>query len=911
MTSPLAISAKRPPLPKITIVTPSYHQAEYLEACMLSVLSQGYPNLEYIVMDGGSTDGSADIIQRHATRLSYWQSCPDGGQVRAINAGFARGTGEIMAWLNSDDMLQPYALWKVAAMFGQHPELEWLTGRSAIWEGDGRLAWIAPELPQLSRRKHLELNFDNPFIQQDSTFWRRSLWQRAGGQVDPALRLTFDTELWLRFFRRARLHILDSLLSGYRITGANLAVLNHDELCMRAAQHVLAERALAAEDRAPRSPLPRVLRLARREVVALARDFGLERAPAWGRGWERYFWGLTGLIKGNYADGQHEVVQFIADELELFDGQVLENLEEARAARDGVLPRVVECARLNDEGAVLLAAGQAREALARFERALGKCPNESDTRTLANCAAAVAALGHDDDAERHARGALELAPMNKSAALCLHALYTRAGRPDDAARVVEEFARFDPDEPEMAALRARAPRVVTSRQAKLPRITIVTPSYNQGRYLEECIQSVLAQGYPNLEYIVMDGGSTDASIEILRRHATELSYWQSAEDGGHASALNAGFARSTGDVMGWLNSDDKLHPGALWKMAWAFQQHPELDWLTGRPSGWDSEGMLTGVAVEVPYYARTKHLELGFGQPFIKQESTYWRRRLWDQAGGKVEPAHRLAFDTELWLRFFRHARLHVLDALVAGYRVTGENVGVLRRDELVRETTALIRDERRTRPEAEIAEDGLPRVLALSRPKLLEFMRKSDVTPQIPWGNCWPAYFAKLAEEMRNQHHNGRLGLVRFVASEHALYEGRDLEGVAKLAEELARAMANAAEIDRANDEGEAHFEAGRNDEAVTAFARALKLSPGTKETRTLTNGARACARAGRVHEAEQCFRVALVLEPMHRPAVLGLHRLLVELGQHEEAARVVDEFSRLDPDDPEIALLRPPRTR
>ena len=101
-------------LPRITVVTPSFNQAPFLEQTILSVLGQCYPNLEYIVMDGGSTDGSREIIERYAPQLAYWQSQPDGGQAAAINAGFARATGEILCWLNSDDYFLPGALHRIA-----------------------------------------------------------------------------------------------------------------------------------------------------------------------------------------------------------------------------------------------------------------------------------------------------------------------------------------------------------------------------------------------------------------------------------------------------------------------------------------------------------------------------------------------------------------------------------------------------------------------------------------------------------------------------------------------------------------------------------------------------------------------------------------------------------------------------
>ena len=130
----------------ISIVTPSYNQAPFIERTLRSVLDQGYPDLQYFVQDGGSKDGTADILERHADRLAGFDCQPDGGQAQAINRGFARTDGEIMAWLNSDDILLPGALAHVAAKFAAHPEIDVLYGhRVLIDENDCEIGrWIMP-----------------------------------------------------------------------------------------------------------------------------------------------------------------------------------------------------------------------------------------------------------------------------------------------------------------------------------------------------------------------------------------------------------------------------------------------------------------------------------------------------------------------------------------------------------------------------------------------------------------------------------------------------------------------------------------------------------------------------------------------------------------------------------------------
>lgn len=215
--------------PRISIVTPSFNQGEFLEECIDSVLSQNYPNLEYIIMDGGSTDNSVEIIKKYEKYLTYWQSHPDDGQYAAINEGFKKTSGEIMAWLNSDDKYHHHAFFKVAYIFNKYSSAEWLTGRTTLWDGKGNLSFIFYEkLPVFSRKKYLHKDYRHPHIQQESTFWKRSLWDKAGSHMRRDLNYAGDLELWMRFFRFATLHPVDTMLGGYRKHGNQKAELYMD-----------------------------------------------------------------------------------------------------------------------------------------------------------------------------------------------------------------------------------------------------------------------------------------------------------------------------------------------------------------------------------------------------------------------------------------------------------------------------------------------------------------------------------------------------------------------------------------------------------------------------------------------------------------------------------------------------------
>ena len=200
-------------LPKISIVTPNYNKGEFIEYTIKSVLSQGYPNLEYIIIDGGSTDNSVEIIKKYQDRLSYWVSESDNGMYDAIRKGFSHATGEIMAWIGSDDMFHPNCFNIVAEIF-KNKDVNWLVGATTHFDKLGRCVSVYPSR-YFSRVDLLSGNYK--WIQQESTFWRRGLYDKVGG-LNATLRYAGDFDLWLRFSRFEKMYICPSLLGGFRLS---------------------------------------------------------------------------------------------------------------------------------------------------------------------------------------------------------------------------------------------------------------------------------------------------------------------------------------------------------------------------------------------------------------------------------------------------------------------------------------------------------------------------------------------------------------------------------------------------------------------------------------------------------------------------------------------------------------------
>lgn len=216
------------------------------------------------------------------------------------------------------------------------------------------------------------------------------------------------------------------------------------------------------------------------------------------------------------------------------------------------------------------------------------------------------------------------------------------------------------------------------------RFSIVMPNRNCAAYIETAIQSILAAAKGiDLEYIFVDGASTDGSTEIAARYSERFACWISEPDEGQYEAVNKGFNRATGEILGWLNSDDLYFPWTLSTVGSVFQELPDVDWLTTTsPGAVDADGLgvrvrtVPGYAAEAFFEGRYIPAKTGWSYGAIQQESTFFRRSLWNRAGGGLNTAYRLAADFELWSRFFEHAELCSTETPLAAYRYRSDQRG-------------------------------------------------------------------------------------------------------------------------------------------------------------------------------------------------------------------------------------------
>lgn len=212
-----------PEKPLISIVTPSYNQAFFLEEAIYSVLSQNYANLEYIIIDGGSTDGSQEIIQKYNNQLTDWVSEPDLGQTDAINKGFARAHGDIFAWLNSDDRYQPGAFGEAVAFLKDNPQVGMVYGDANLIDETGNVLAKFPAAQTDYRR----LRRGYVHIPQQSAFFRADLWRKVG-PLDPSFYFAMDYDLWVRLAKCAPLVYHPRLWADFRLHGSGKTSISDD-----------------------------------------------------------------------------------------------------------------------------------------------------------------------------------------------------------------------------------------------------------------------------------------------------------------------------------------------------------------------------------------------------------------------------------------------------------------------------------------------------------------------------------------------------------------------------------------------------------------------------------------------------------------------------------------------------------
>lgn len=520
-------------LPLISIVVPSFNQGQFLRETLDSMFRQNYPHLEVIVMDGGSTDESVDIIRSYENRLTYWQTLPDKGQAAAINEGVGRCTGELIAWLNSDDFYWKDSLWTVGRAYSVYPGRGLYIGNGLRYnQREGRYTPFC--------RRHLALNRDAlinglDYILQPASFFLRKAWQDAGGLMSD-LKYCMDWDIFIRIANRYPAVLINEFL----------AVSREYE-----------------ETKTSKGNLERTLEIARmvqshtgREVTPGSLFYLLEN--------------LLGVIEGSSLSKLRD--PFV---------EGINIIMEQSAQQYG-----------NADGFPEISDPQDREYLPFVSKGTNGRMAQSDLDTL-------------------------------------------------------------------------------------PSISIITPSLNQAPFLEQTLESIFRQKYPGLQTIVIDGGSNDGSVDILRRYDDRLFYWVSEPDKGPAHAINKGFSEARGEIVAWLNADDMYADEALWEAGKAFAEDPELDMILANALYIDEKNHLFladhGIYRTSLYYGEIQSKERipSYWRYIhaVPQPTVFFRRSLLDSCGN-LDEKYQFIFDFELFFRFVGTAKIKKIERTMAFYRI-------------------------------------------------------------------------------------------------------------------------------------------------------------------------------------------------------------------------------------------------
>jgi glycosyltransferase involved in cell wall biosynthesis len=199
----------------------------------------------------------------------------------------------------------------------------------------------------------------------------------------------------------------------------------------------------------------------------------------------------------------------------------------------------------------------------------------------------------------------------------------------------------------------------------LPLVSIVTPSFNQARFLEATMQSVFSQDYPRIEYSVVDGGSTDGTVEIIKKYEGRLAWWVSEQDKGQTDAINKGFARANGEILAWLNSDDTYEPGAVSAAVDYLQEHPEVGMVYGDCNFINESGRVIGKFNS----AQTDYRLLRQGYVHIPQQTMFFRADLWREVG-PLDTSFYFAMDYDLWTRIAARSEIKYVPQTWANFRL-------------------------------------------------------------------------------------------------------------------------------------------------------------------------------------------------------------------------------------------------
>ena len=638
----------------VSIITPVLRDDAALQRTLKSVASQTGAEWRHLFV-GREEPDSVRQLRTERPRQIQWLSSDAEGPVAAVNAALAACEGDIVGWLYPGDVYYRDTLRVVVECFDEHRDAGVVFGDAVLFDEcnvpRGRYRTRYWSSSRLRRRCCLC---------QPATFVRRSLLVEHEG-LDASLTYWSDYDLWLRL-DAAGVHFerTPQLLAGCEVPEAT-GTIHMGPFARDVAPEAARELNSVFKRRMGKVPARWLVHAGR---VATIHDPEVRReslphflstlrhARAEAHQWQQSAWAAP--------------VAWLALPLESARTEWRQLRREAQPIRR-LLPvdRVSNKVQQVSED-LKQVSRDVKQSLAdtqqRLVQSVDATTNTVRTRTIAACRRACAGVLHavlavtEPVSEFTSRVSSAIA--NRSRAFVAQAVA-------NSKRRIFKLKNYEPRPLQLPASYTR-----TRPPVNAPKISIVTPNLNQGPYIEATILSVIDQGYPNLEYIVQDGGSKDESLDVIRRHADRIAHWTSEKDKGQAHAINLGMRHATGDVMAYLNSDDILLPGSLAYVAQYFAKHPDVDVVYGHRVLIDEAGDDIGRWVLPPH----DDYILPFVD-YVPQETMFWRKRIWDKVGSQLDEAFHFAMDWDLILRFREAgAKFRRLPRFLGAFRISSDN---------------------------------------------------------------------------------------------------------------------------------------------------------------------------------------------------------------------------------------------
>ena len=611
--------------PKVSIITPSFNQGEFIRDTIESVLNQTYDNIEYLVMDGGSTDDTVSILKEYGDRI-IWVSEQDEGQADAVNKGLKIASGEIIGWLNSDDTYYPDAVEKAVNAFLEHPDYDMIYGEGDYTNKQGEI---------IGRYNTHVFDYgelaNDCLICQPTAFFTKEIVEKSG-RLKKELQLCMDYELWMRIGKIGKILYIPECLATSRMYEDNKTLSRRGEVYKEVCHEVKLHYGYVPHN----------------WLVGYA-TFLSNRYSKIKR---KYFYLLL-FIRYNFL-----MPKYFFQCLKPYVKMRLKNIETSQISTpfydkyaDGWIAKEyhtrVICKK--EENELLI---QGRHLLS-FDQPL---------------VISIEAAGKSKSFCIKDHGKFSLSLNYDSIKSDEYLVKIQSNQTVVPAKINSESA----DARELSVLIDNIEFKKTGTND--PLVSIITPSFNQGEYIRATIESVIKQDYPNIEYIVIDGGSTDSTLSILEEYKTRLSYI-SEPDKGQSNAINKGFRMANGEIIAWLNSDDVYEPGCIRKAVDTLRKNPDAAMVYGDGYIIDKEGNKTGPFI----YSRSFNLwALTHIWDYIMQPTTFFRKSDVESVGFLDENLN-WTMDWDLWIKLaLRKEVVYIPDYLACSreYKETKTSTG-------------------------------------------------------------------------------------------------------------------------------------------------------------------------------------------------------------------------------------------